>query len=347
MPLLDKIIRHIKFSGPLSVADFMNICLYDKDYGYYTNQKPIGAKGDFITAPEISQIFGELIGIWVISAYHNLNSPKKFRLLELGGGRGTLLKDILRVLKSQNLNENVQVEILEINPHLKEIQKATLCEHDIIFHDDFNSIKPDEKPIIIIANEFLDCLPIRQYIKTDKNWSERLIGYDGQKLYFGLGTPLLEAPIFANSNDEIGTIREEAIGLESLIEKLAFLLNTASGQALLIDYGHFGDETGDSFQALMAHKKTDVLENLGQADLTAHVDFGAIEKYAIKNGLLINGPNTQRELLKALGFDARFEKLIAQNPNKKEEITNSANRLIDQSAMGDLFKAIILLSRTK
>lgn len=342
MSLFDKIRKNIEFSGPIGIAEFMNICLYDKEFGYYINQKPIGKNGDFTTAPEISQIFGELIGIWVISAYYNLGLPNKFRLLELGAGRGTLLKDILRVLKSQGLDKNAKIEILEINNDLKKQQKANLCDYEIEYFENLIDIKPNDLPIIIIANEFFDCLPIRQYIKTENGWCERLIGIQNNELVFGLGPALINRPLFAKPDAENGTICENTIGLESHIFHISKLLKANNGHCLIIDYGHFGDEFGDSFQALKNHEKVSPLSNLGSADLTAHVNFGAIETYAIQNNLLINGPNTQRELLKALGIDERAKTLIDKNPKFSKEIEESVARLIDHDAMGDLFKAIIL-----
>lgn len=342
MSLLEKIKKTIEFSGPIGIAEFMSICLYDKDFGYYIKQKPIGKSGDFITAPEISQVFGELIGIWVISVYFSLKEPEKLRIIELGAGRGTLLKDLMRVLKSQKLDKIIQIEILEINQELRKQQKAALENYDIKFFDKFTDLQNDNIPCIIIANEFFDCLPIRQYIKTEKGWCERLIGIENNELVFGLGPKSINDPEFANENYEIGTMIENTIGLESYIYQISNLLKANKGQCLIIDYGHFGDETGDSFQALKSHKKINPLTEIGNCDLTAHVNFKAIEEYGLKYDLEINGPVTQAELLKAFGIIERKNDLIAKNPNKAFEIEESIARLIENDKMGELFKAIIL-----
>lgn len=342
MSLLDKITRHIQHTGPMGIAEFMMLCLYDDEFGYYKNHRPIGADGDFITAPEISQMFGEMIGIWVISAYQNLGSPQKFRLIELGAGRGTLLKDVMRVLKSQNIDDAAQIEIVESNHELRELQKSALIGFAPIWHDEFVNIPKNEIPIILIANEFLDCFPIRQFVRLESGWHEKLIGLGDNGLEFGFGPKLAALPKNANEDDKIGTIVEDAIGIESFFATLSAIFENTSGHALFIDYGHFGDENGDSFQALYKHQKSNPLENLGQSDLTAHVNFAQVEQYAIANNFVINGLDTQRELLIALGIEARAQNLMQQNPTKAQEISNSLKRLIDQSAMGELFKAIII-----
>lgn len=342
MSLLDKITRHIQHTGPMGIAEFMMLCLYDDEYGYYKNHKPIGADGDFITAPEISQMFGEMIGVWVISAYQNLGAPANFRLIELGAGRGTLLKDVMRVLKSQNIDDAAQIEIVESNQELRKLQKSALETYEPIWHDEFVNIPKNEIPIILIANEFLDCFPIRQFVKLDTGWHERLIGIGEKGLEYGLGPKLVTLPLNAKDDDKIGTIVENAIGLEGFFSNLGEIFQKTNGHALFIDYGHFGDEIGDSFQALYKHQKSNPLENLGQSDLTAHVNFAQVEQYAIANNFSINGLDTQRELLIALGIEERAKNLMQQNPSKTQEISNSLKRLIDQEAMGELFKAIII-----
>ncbi len=342
MSLLDKITRHIQHTGPMGIAEFMMLCLYDDEYGYYKNNKPIGADGDFITAPEISQMFGEMIGIWVISAYHNLSAPSKFRLIELGAGRGTLLKDIMRVLKSHNIDDCAQIEIIESNSELRKLQKTALNEYNPIWHDEFVNTPKSEIPIILIANEFLDCFPIRQFAKLESGWHEKLIGLGDNGLEFGFGPKLVTLPKYASEDNKIGTIVEDAIGIESFFATLSDIFGQSGGHALFIDYGHYGDENGDSFQALYKHQKSNPLKNLGQSDLTAHVNFAQIEQCAIANNFAINGLDSQRELLIALGIEARAQNLMQQNPPKAQEISNSLKRLIDQSAMGELFKAIII-----
>jgi NADH dehydrogenase [ubiquinone] 1 alpha subcomplex assembly factor 7 len=344
MSLDEKIKRQIQISGPIGIAEYMMQCLYDNDFGYYTTQKPIGKDGDFITAPEITQVFGEMIGLWVYSCFQNLGQPAKFRLLELGAGRGTLLKDITRTIDKLGLVGKYEICIAETNENLRALQKSALENKEIKYLSDFAQISDlsAQLPIIIIGNEFIDCMPIRQFVKTPQGWRERLIGLDDDRLCFGLGKELPQSPDFLLEGDKMGSVREFCPPLEGFISQIAQILKKQNGFGLFIDYGHFGNQEGDTFQALYRHKKTSPLENLGQCDLTAHVDFGAIEKYAINEKLNIEGPATQAQFLYALGIDHRQEQLIAQNPSQEEKIVGEIKRLIDPEQMGDLFKVIVL-----
>lgn len=340
--LEEKIKSQIELNGPIGIAEFMGQCLYDPQFGYYTNQKPIGAKGDFITAPEISQMFGEMLGLWVVSCFYNLGQPAKFNLIELGPGRGTLMADIVRTIERLGLGGKFAIKLVETNPYLRDLQKQNLLGQVVHWLKDFGDLLAGETPNIIIGNEFLDCFPIRQFVLTEHGWHERLVGLENGALVFGFGPKMANPPFNAPKDAKIGTICEFAPMMESFIAKISDILKANSGYALFIDYGHFGDETGDSFQALYKHEKTSPLKHLGQADLTAHVDFGLVEKIGLNNGLYIEGPSTQADLLKALGIEARAQALIATSTSQTEKISNELTRLIDENQMGALFKAIVL-----
>lgn len=337
-----KIKNLIKTIGPVGVDEFMTICLYDPQYGYYTTRSPIGAKGDFITAPEISQMFGEMIGVWVTSCWRELGRPKTFDLIELGPGRGTLMKDLLRVLaKSPELIAALKVKMVETNPHFRAMQANVIEGFDCEWFDNVSEALSGDAPIILIANEFLDCLPIKQFRKTENSWQEiKIILEPNGNLNFAAQNINQSPSITAKA--PIGAIFELAPALPAIIEAISQALKQLGGMALFVDYGHYGGEYGDSLQALHKHEKVSPLSQIGEADLTAHVDFAAVAECAKMQAIDVNGPITQRELLLGLGIEVRANALCSANPERSREIRGALSRLIDHDQMGDLFKAIIL-----
>ncbi len=339
-----RLARMIAECGPISIDAFMAQALYDPQAGYYATRQPLGSRGDFTTSPEISQIFGELIGLWVAQSWLDLGSPSPFHLIELGPGRGTLMADMLRVCQRvPGFMAAVHLHLVETNPALKEAQRNALGVMPAHWHDTLDGVPDGDS--FIIANEFLDCLPVRQFVRGEQGWHEKLVGLDvAQRLTFGLGPPMPELPGCAQPDDSVGAVREVAPGLPTLVETIAKRLRTASGRALIIDYGDGSGQAGDSFQALFRHQKIHALDHVGEADLTAHVDFAALISLARACGLGTSGPATQRQFLQSLGIETRRDALIHANPHCESDLTRSVERLIGEAHMGGLFHVVALES---
>lgn len=343
-PLQDRIIRHIKSSGPLPLAEYMHWCMADPKDGYYANQEAIGSKGDFITAPEISQLFGEMIGIWAVEKWQALGSPKSFNLVELGPGKGTLMQDLLRISDAvPDFLQSAHIYMIETSERLVEIQKQTLSAYQNITWQKSIKELPVE-PTLIIANEFLDVLPVRQYVKAGAEWREHAVAVDSEdNLVWTLGTGILEKESLPEKSDEEpdGAILEISTIREAFIANTAEQLNKNSGSALFIDYGHTQTGFGDTVQALRAHKYASVLESPGFADLTSHVDFGALAKIAETSGMKVSPIITQGEFLLEKGMLERAGQLGRnQSSEVQESITRQAERLALPEEMGNLFKVL-------
>jgi len=347
-PLASEIRRLIGIAGPLSVADYMRLCLTHPQYGYYINRDPFGAGGDFITAPEISQMFGELIGLWVAAVWQQMGAPEDVRVIELGPGRGTLMLDALRATKVvDGFHAAIVVHLVEISPALRQVQQRQLDGLDvpILWHNALDDVPGG--PGIIIANEFIDTLPIHQAIKQADGWYERIVDIapDGN-LCFGLANdplPHFEAALPRGLRHcDKGSIfewRADTVALE-----LGRRVRT-DGAALILDYGHEQGGLGDTLQAVAGHAYTDPLRAPGQVDLTAHVDFEALAQSAESIGGRIHGPILQRDLLLRLGIDKRAAALKAQASREKAiEIDLALSRLTATGAlgMGELFKALAI-----
>ncbi len=339
-----RLARMIAACGPISIDAFMAQALYDPQAGYYATQQPLGSRGDFTTSPEISQIFGELIGLWVAQSWLDLGSPSPFHLIELGPGRGTLMADMLRVCtRVPGFKAALRLHLVETNPALSEAQRTALGVAPAHWHETLNDVPDGDS--FIIANEFLDCLPVRQYVRGEQGWHEKLVGLDeGERLTFGLGPVMPELPACAQPDDGVGAVREVAPGLPSLVETIAKRLRTGCGRALIIDYGDVSGQAGDSLQALYRHQKIHALDHVGEADLTAHVDFSALISSAKACGLGTSGPVSQRHFLQSLGIEARRDALIHANPHCESDLTESVERLIGEAHMGRLFHAVALES---
>jgi NADH dehydrogenase [ubiquinone] 1 alpha subcomplex assembly factor 7 len=347
-PLDREIRRLIVAAGPMPVADYMRLCLTHPQYGYYINRDPFGRSGDFVTAPEISQMFGELIGLWMASVWQQMGSPENVRIVELGPGRGTLMKDAMRAVRVvKDFRAAVVLHFVEISSALQRMQEQEFAELGIpaFWHGTFEDVPAG--PIIVIANEFVDALPVHQAVKQTHGWHERVVELTASgKLQFGLARETL-------LNFETGlprALRRSAEGsvFEWRSDRLALELGRrvrADGAALIIDYGHSRVGFGDTLQAVAGHAFTDPLQTPGEADLTAHVDFEAFAQIAESIGTRIHGPVQQRDFLLALGIDKRAATLKAGLPRDKAlEIDMALSRLTEPGAkgMGELFKALAI-----
>ncbi len=343
--LKDRIRARIAAEGPLSVAQYMSICLGDPKDGYYTTREPFGADGDFVTAPEISQMFGELIGAACLSAWDALGCPTRFELVELGPGRGTLMADFLRVAALRPaFIRAARLNLVETSPRLRRVQADTLCGASLqpAFRDRFQDVPAG--PLILVANEFFDALPIHQFLRTADGWRERRIGLTAQgDLTFGIGTAALPAtavPASLGSAPE-GAILETQPAANAVAEEIGARIAGHGGVALFIDYGYLKTATGDTLQALYRHDRDDVLAHPGEADLTAHVNFEALAAAAGRGGATALAPLTQGDFLLRSGLLERAGALGAGKPHDEQEaIRDAVERLAAPARMGDLFKVL-------
>lgn len=338
MSLAERLIEHIRENGPMTVAEYMGACLYDSEGGYYATRPSIGgANADFLTAPEASQMFGELIGLWCAHEWDVLGKPA-FNLIELGPGRGVLMQDAWRATQRiEGFHDAANIVLVEISEPLREEQseRVPLAEWCARLED------APPGPSLVIGNEFLDCLPIRQFFRGEDGWHEKLVGLDeAERLTFGLSAPVA-AP---ESEDEPGTVREIAPGLESIIYEIERRLHESPGRVLLIDYGYVRPEGADTLQALKHHKKVDPIETPGEADLTAHVDFFRISELAREANIAVHGPITQAQFLRGLGIELRANTLAQANPQHAQRLERELHRLTSADQMGALFKVICLSS---
>ncbi|OKL45508.1 class I SAM-dependent methyltransferase [Pseudovibrio exalbescens] len=341
--LLDKIKFRIAHHGPMSIAEYMGLCLSDPDFGYYMTREPFGTKGDFTTAPEVSQLFGEIIGAWLVHQWQQDGAPEAFHLVELGPGRGTLMKDILRVARLRPaFMKAARVHLVETSPRLQQNQKNRLKPSDITWHEHFDTIP--EGPVYVVANELFDALPIHQYVKTQHAWVERCIGLsDTQELVFGLGSGTLDEnalPLAAQTASP-GDILELAPAATALATTIAQRIADNGGLALFIDYGYTAAALGDTLQAVKNHAYVSPLETPGEADLTAHVNFEALKTAAQTAGTHTHGPIPQARFLLELGLLERAGQLgTNRTAQEQNEIRQAVERLAADNQMGMLFKAL-------
>jgi SAM-dependent MidA family methyltransferase len=348
--LLERLVARIASDGPMTVAAYMAEALYDARAGYYRVKDPIGAGADFVTAPEISQMFGELVGVWAIQTWIDVGSPAAFDLIELGPGRGTMMADLLRAGRlDPRFLAAAQVALVEASPALHAVQAETLAHAPcpVVWMD---RLPQGRRPAIVIGNEFLDCLPVRQFVKRQGRWRERLVGLDPADRT-RLAYQLSPAPLASRDLDLVPpTLREAPENalvearptVEPLLEMLAARFKASPGRALFIDYGPAESEVGDTVQAIRAHEKVDALGFPGEADLTARVDFSELARLAQAHGLEVAGPLGQGAWLKALGIEHRAAALRISRPEAKATVARQLLRLTDDAEMGSLFKAIAL-----
>jgi NADH dehydrogenase [ubiquinone] 1 alpha subcomplex assembly factor 7 len=347
-PLQSEIRKLIKSSGPMPVWRYMELCLTHPEHGYYVSRDPLGREGDFTTAPEVSQMFGELLGLWTASVWKAIGSPPALRLVELGPGRGTMMADALRALRVlPPLYQSLSVHLVEINPVLREKQRATLeGVRNIAWHDSIDEVP--EGPAVILANEYFDVLPIHQVVKREGGWHERVVDLDANgRLVFDAGA----APIPRFEVLLPPLVRAAPIGAvfewrpDGEIMKIAMRVRDQDGAALIIDYGHLRSDAGDTFQAIARHSFADPLKNSGQADVTAHVDFQALARAAEDVGARVHGPVTQGEFLKRLGIETRAVALMGKTtPEVSADISSALKRLTDsgRDGMGSMFKVLAI-----
>ncbi|MCF8473716.1 MAG: SAM-dependent methyltransferase [Emcibacter sp.] len=344
------LIQLIKTQGPISMALFMAEALGNEKYGYYMKQDPFGHEGDFTTAPEISQMFGEMLGLWHVENWINMDSPKKVHLIELGPGRGTLMQDMLRTMKIvPNLMDAVDIHLVEMSPHLKKVQEKNLKEYKTTqWHNRLGSLLDQIKgdPVLIIANEFFDALPVRQFEKTETGWHERLVCVDEEdKLCVKLApvpSPDHIIPLALQRSD-IGSITEICSVGENIMSEICEYIPQFGGAALIIDYGYDHYATGDTLQAVRKHKFSNIFTNPGDADLTCHVNFQKLKEIALHHNIKSYGPLNQGSFLKQLGIESRAEKLLSKaTETQKTDILSALHRLTHDSEMGKLFKVLAL-----
>ncbi|MCB2113894.1 MAG: SAM-dependent methyltransferase [Parvularculaceae bacterium] len=349
-PLEERLIALIKSRGPITVADYMEDALLHPHDGYYTSQAPIGAKGDFTTAPEISQIFGELIGLWLVQSWTDMGSPADFNLIELGPGRGVLMQDILRAARLRPaFLDAAHVWLVETSGRLRHEQQRRLRDAGIAtdWADGLADTPP--APSLIIANEFFDCLPIRQFVRGERGWRERLVGLDAQAnalAFCESPTPPLPTIDLPEPGDAAaGAIFEVGEAGETIAEDISRLLVEHSGRALIIDYGHLHGGVGETLQAVRRHKYWPVLASPGRADITAHVNFERLQRAAFSAGAAAHGPTSQGAFLERLGLALRLERLSAgKTPEEAADLFAGAHRISSPTQMGELFKVLCVSS---
>jgi len=338
--LKDSLIARIARLGPLSLADYMAEALLHPHHGYYTTRDPLGRAGDFITAPEISQMFGELIGLWLAQIWIDQGAPTRFVLAELGPGRGTLMADALRATRQvPGFHAAARLHLVETSPPLRDAQASALAAHTPVFHDSLADLP--EGPLFLIANEFFDALPIRQFQKaTGADWSERMIGTDGAQLIWGLAPPAPLAALAHRSDVTEGQIVETCAPAEGIAGEIGARIAAHGGAALIVDYGDW-NSIGDTFQALKAHHAVDPLAEPGQADLTAHVAFEPIARAA--RPARASALTPQGVFLERLGITARAQ-ILAQSLSGPALDAHIAahRRLTHPDQMGHLFRVLAL-----
>ena len=344
--LLRQLQARIAAAGPIGIDAYMEAALLDPRWGYYTRRDPLGARGDFITAPEVSQVFGELIGLWCAELWQRMGAPDPVILAELGPGRGTLMRDALRAARVlPGFGRAARLHLIERSPVLRRAQAAALADAAPQWHDVLADLPPG--PLLLVANEFLDALPIRQFVRHGDGWHERrvVLAEDGGLAFaidpspradHGIAGALADAPL--------GSVAETRAPAQALARQLGARLAASGGAALFIDYGHGESACGDTLQAVRQHYRHDVLSDPGSADLTAHVDFAAFA--AAAEGARVWGPVTQGAFLRALGIAARTDALSARaTPDQARLLASGTRRLVDPATMGRLFKVLALSGR--
>ena len=338
--LADRLRAQIAAGGPLTVAQYMTACLHDPRDGYYAARPALGEAGDFVTAPLVSQMFGELIGLWAVETWRRLGAPTSFILAEAGPGDGTLMADALRAARlDPEFIAAARLHLVETSAPLRQVQGLRLAAHAPVWVDSVEAL-PGDAPLILIANELLDCLHARQFVRTATGWAERLVGLgaDGS-LAFGLSRSPAEGLLPPAPQ---GAILEVSAAQTGFSAGLAGRIVRTGGGALLIDYGRDAPGVGDTLQALSRHRKVDPLASPGHADLTVHADFPAVAAAARAQGAATSAIISQRDLLGRLGIEARAAALARSRPDRADRLARQLARLTDADQMGVLFKALCI-----
>ena len=324
--------RLIGATGPISVAHYMA----EANAHYYNRADPLGAGGDFITAPEISQMFGEMIGLWLADQWQQAGKPGLCHFVEFGPGRGTLAADALRAMVQFDFRP--QVHLIEGSTALRLAQQASVPQ--ATWHDGMDSV-PREGPLLIVANEFLDALPVRQVVRTEQGWRERVVVHNGERFLPVAGArPMDTAVPEALADSPPGTILESCPAAAGMAYEIAARLKAQGGAALFIDYGYAAPQTGSTLQAVRAHHKVDPFTDPGLADLTALVDFAQLRQIALASDVDCLGPVGQGDWLMALGIAQRAAVLAKSQPLRADEMMSALDRLVSPDQMGALFKVI-------
>ncbi|KPF64127.1 ATP synthase subunit beta [Porphyrobacter sp. AAP60] len=329
--------RLIRETGPISVAQFMG----ESNARYYASRDPLGEQGDFITAPEITQVFGELIGVWFADLWSRMTRRKHIHYVELGPGRGTLARDALSAAAQQGMTP--KVHFVETSATLRKIQREAFP--DCIHHHDISTL-PDDAPLLIVANEFFDALPVQHLIRSTDGWYARMVGLEDDQFAFVTGKERMDhlvPPSWVTASQ--GTLIETSPASVALMAEIARRLKEQGGAALIIDYGHEELRSGSTLQALKSHQMVDVFAHPGEADLTAHVDFELLKLVAERHGADVMGLQYQGEWLIQMGIDTRMEMLRRRAPYEREKFQRQRDRLVKESEMGMLFKVLGMCGR--
>jgi NADH dehydrogenase [ubiquinone] 1 alpha subcomplex assembly factor 7 len=339
MTLEDRLVRLIETEGPIPLSAFMQLALHDPQHGYYATRPGIGR--DFTTAPETSQIFGELIGLWIVHEWRVMGSPAPCHLVEIGPGTGLLMADALRIASfagGEAFEDSVILTLVEPSPVLREVQRERLARYRPAFVSQLSDAPPG--PMLLVANEYLDCLPARQFRRDRGTWRECVVGLTPEGgLAFGLAA---DEPRTPDGAALTGDVVEVQTGLDLVVADL--VSRTAPLRALFIDYGSPARAPGDTLRAYREGRQVSPLEAPGASDLTVDVDFGRLARLAQKAGLAVTGPSPQGLFLLGLGAQARLTQLVKANPDRADEVFAAAQKLIDPAQMGERFQAICLSS---
>ncbi len=334
-PVVDPVKRFkrlIRENGPISLAQFMG----ESNALYYSSRDPLGDEGDFITAPEVSQMFGELIGLWLADVWVRAGCPEPVHYVELGPGRGTLTQDAMRTAERYGLKP--QIHFVEGSETLREVQSKAV--EGVIHHDDVSTI-PQDAPILLVANEFFDALPVHQLICSAQGWHERMVGLEGEKFVFVAGDKPMDSIVPDGwRTARQGTMIETSPAAAAIMSEIADRLVAQGGAALVIDYGSLESRSGSTLQAIRQHKKVDALSAPGDADITAHVDFEMLGKVVKRQGARLEGVEMQGDWLNALGIETRTEALQRRSPGKADVVARQRDRLVKEDQMGLLFKVM-------
>lgn len=338
----------IRAEGPISVAEFIRLVLTGRADSYYMRGEAFGAGGDFVTAPEISQVFGELIGLWCVDVWRQLGAPARFSLVELGPGRGTLMLDALRAARvAPEFLHAASVALVEVSPVLRQRQQTALrfvSPASLQWFDRFDDLPTDAGPAIVVANEFFDALPMRQFVRVEGRWRERCVGLDqnGELIFVAAPEAVDPALVPVALRDRAdGAVVEFAPARSAVARAIGERLRTARGAMLAIDYGYSGPAVGDTLQAVKRHAYAGVLDEPGVADVTSHVDFTALGAACAEVGSAIAPLADQGDFLMRLGARARVDALKRQaNSLQAGQLESALQRLTGAQAMGSLFKVL-------
>jgi NADH dehydrogenase [ubiquinone] 1 alpha subcomplex assembly factor 7 len=348
--LSQRIARLINATGPVSLAEYMHMAMADPVEGYYARREAIGADADFVTAPEVSQMFGELVGVWCAGAWQALGSPRRFILAEAGPGRGTLMADLLRAgAKAPGFLDAAEIRLIETSAAMRRRQSDRLAAHAprLGWVDRLEDV--EKGPLILVANEFLDALPVRQFVKTGTTWRERSIGLRSDGSFVSmLGSAVADPGILpaGHEPEPEGSVFEWAPARDAWAETLSRRIQDTGGAALLIDYGHARSGFGDTFQAVRGHARADPFDEPGMADLTSHVDFEAITAAIARGGAMPSQTLTQGDFLLAMGLLERATALgTPLGETGREAIRVAVERLAAPDQMGRLFKVVAMAAK--